>query len=199
MTLLEHRADVLPEQATPSRHRFTRDAYHRAGDLGLLGTEPRCELIDGDILDKMGQKEPHPTLIMQILFVIAGIFGQLYVRSQLPVVLTDDSEPEPDLAVTSQPRNVYTTSGDTPPASDVRLVVEISISTLHFDLMTKAGLYSRAGIPEYWVVDAANLRLVVHCDPTPAGYASVVSLDDTQSVSPIAAPHASLRVADLLP
>jgi Uma2 family endonuclease len=183
----------------PDRHRFTRAEYHRFAELDFFGFERRCELIDGDIIDKMGQKEPHPSLVIRLLFALASIFGQAHVRSQSPIVLTNESEPEPDVTVTAQSDQVYVASGETPSASDVRLVAEVSVSTLQFDLSTKALLYSRAGIPEYWVVDAANRRLVIHRDPTPAGFASIVSLDDTQTVSPTAAPRASLRVADLLP
>jgi Uma2 family endonuclease len=40
-------------------------------------------------------------------------------------------------------------------------VVEISDSTLGFDLTAKAELYARAGIVEYWVVYVAARRLIV--------------------------------------
>jgi hypothetical protein len=42
-----------------------------------------------------------------------------------------------------------------PRPGDLRLAVEISDTTLGFDLTTKAELYARAGIVEYWVVDVA--------------------------------------------
>ncbi len=40
-------------------------------------------------------------------------------------------------------------------------MVQISDTTLGFDLTTKAELYARAGIIEYWVVDVAARRLMV--------------------------------------
>ncbi len=33
-------------QAQPSRHRFTKDDYHRMGEAGILGEDDRVELID---------------------------------------------------------------------------------------------------------------------------------------------------------
>jgi Uma2 family endonuclease len=194
MTILETSA-----HREPGRHRFTRAEYHHFAELDFFGFERRCELIDGDIIDKMGQKEPRPTLVMRLLLAMVRIFGGEYVRSQAPIVVAEHSEPEPDVAIMVRSGDAILASGETPAAIDVVLVAEVSVFTLQFDLSTKAALYGRAGIPEYRVVDAANRRLVVHRDPTPAGYASVVSLDDTQTASPLAAPQNSLRVSDLLP
>ena len=100
--------------------------------------------------------------------------------------------------MTAQPASVYLAS-DTPPASDIRLVVEISDSTLAYDQNEKGPLYAAAGIAEYWIVDVNTRRLLVYRDPQPAGYASLQTLRATESVSPLAAPDASAPVAELLP
>ena len=43
--------------------------------------------------------------------------------------------------------------------SHVALAVEISDSTLKFDLTRKFALYAREGIPEYWVADVKGRKL----------------------------------------
>ncbi len=62
------------------------------------------------------------------------------------------NEPVPDLIVLNH--DSATIVSGNPQPSDLNLIVEISDSTL-FDLTTKAWLYARAGILEYWVLDVA--------------------------------------------
>ena len=183
----------------PQRTRFTRDQYHFLFDNGLLSEDRRYELAEGDVLEKMGQKEPHIGLIMRWVFALARVMGQSFVRCQAPIALTDYSEPEPDVVVTTDPAEVYIHSGNTPTAKEARLVIEVSVSSLKYDLEIKSRMYARAGIPEYWVSDVEGRRLIVHRNPTADGYASVVSLSEGESVSLLSAPHAVFVVADFLP
>jgi Uma2 family endonuclease len=59
------------------------------------------------------------------------------------------SQPRPDL-VLYRP-GIW--RGQHPGAADISLVIEISDSSLIFDLGQKLALCKSAGIPEYWVVD----------------------------------------------
>ena len=93
------------------------------------------------------------------------------------------------------------------PAPDaIRLIVEVSDSTLHYDLGGKSHLYAAAAIPEYWVIDVNALQLHVFRDPitdaeSPRGfkYASVQVLNPTVRIAPLTAPESSILVGDLLP
>jgi hypothetical protein len=50
--------ETLPAPpVNPQRKRFTRDEAHRMAELGLVSG--RYELVDGDLIDKMGQNPPH--------------------------------------------------------------------------------------------------------------------------------------------
>jgi Uma2 family endonuclease len=81
----------------------------------------------------------------------------------------------------------------------LRLIVEIADSTLGFDLKVKGALYARAGVPEYWVLDVAGRRLLVHRNPQSGRYTDVAAYSEQESVSPLAAPQAQFRVADAFP
>lgn len=69
-------------------------------------------------------------------------------------------------------------------------MVEVGDSTLRFDLTVKARLYGRAGIVEYWVLDVAGRRLIVHRGPAAGGYTSVAVYGESESVAALAAPGA---------
>jgi Uma2 family endonuclease len=58
-----------------------------------------------------------------------------------------------------------------PGPGDVGLVVEVSDTSLAQD-RKMAEIYSASGIPFYWIVNLADRKIEVHCDPGPAGYRS---------------------------
>jgi Uma2 family endonuclease len=109
------------------------------------------------------------------------------------LILGQDTDPEPDFAVIAgTPRG----SSGHPTTAD--LLVEVADSSLSFDTNEKRLLYARAGIREYWVVDVNGRRLLVHRDPQGGDYASQQALGPADAVSPLTAPAAAVRVADLL-
>jgi Uma2 family endonuclease len=86
-----------------------------------------------------------------------------------------------------------------PGPKDLHLVVEVSDTSLNFDLTTKAVLYARAGIPEYWVLDVSGRRLIVHRHPQSGKYTAVLVYNEQEAVAPLAAPHALFKAADAFP
>jgi len=80
---------------------------------------------------------------------------------------------------------------------DVLLVVEVSDRTLEFDRTVKAGLYARAGLEEYWIVDVRGRRVLVHREAADGRWQSIVAYGEGESVSPLAAPEAELAVTRL--
>ena len=186
-----------PDRGVRSR-RWTRDEYYRAWKAGIFGPEERLELLDGEILQKMTPLPPHATAMSKTAHVLATAFGPgCYVRQQLPITLNDHGEPEPDVLVVPGTPDDYATRHPGP--SDVRLLVEISDTTLRLDQGRKQKSYARAGIPEYWVVNLPARRLHVYREPTETGYQSVTYFGEKESVAPLAAPDASISVAGLLP
>src|SRR5262249_26191582 len=125
-----------------------------------------------------------------------------HVRAQQPLRLGPRSEPVPDIAVVSGPPEDYRQQHPT----TALLLMEVSDRTLWYDRRRKAGLYARAGIADYWIVNLKRRQLEVYRNPMPdaaryAGYrySNVTILTEAETVAPLAAPQASVAVADLLP
>src|SRR6185437_1804823 len=99
-TVIKPGAPVQRETGTRPR-RWTREEYHRAAECGVFKPGERLELLDGEILQKMSpQRTPHSTAMEDTARALEQAFGPgCYARRQLPLVLTDRSEPEPDVVV----------------------------------------------------------------------------------------------------
>lgn len=178
------------------RKRWTRVEVSAFESAGLLQNE-RLELIEGELLLKMGKNRLHTIGTWLLLKYLVDVFSLSKVQQEAPIDVhpqdIPSSEPEPDLIVLHEPVVSLSTSNPTP--KDLALVCEVSDSTLAFDLSRKADLYARAGINEYWVLDLINRRMIVHRAPTPGGYQSVQAFEATESVAPLAAPGALVHVA----
>lgn len=178
---------------------WTRDEIKVLQSTGLLdGTH--FELIDGELIDKMGKHRPHINCLWRVMQALEAVFGKGFVQQEAPVETapTDKrtNEPEPDACALLGRIDSYT---ETPKPADVLLVVEVADSTLHHDLTAKASLYARAGFPDYWVADLNGRTLHVLRDPVDGDYLTHLELAESASVQPLAAPGHSIRVADLLP
>lgn len=179
----------------PPRIPLTRQHYYLLFDAGLIPQQ--CELIDGEIIEKMPQGPQHTQALRRTERVMRRIFGEDYVFSQSPLILGVNDEPEPDVFVTSLPDTAFTQSH--PTVIDSHLAIEISVSTLDFDKGKKASRYAIAGVEDYWVVDVENRQLLVYRQPSPSGYEAPTVLTETDTVSPLANPTAVIPVKELLP
>src|SRR5262245_24342393 len=137
-------------EARVRTRKWTRVEYDRLVEAEILGPEDRIELLGGQLIVKEPQYSPHATAIQLVQRTLQSVFGPGWsVRPQMPIALDDESEPEPDVAVVrGDPRDYR----DAHPARPV-LVVEVAQSRLRFDRQHKGGLYARAGLPEYWIVN----------------------------------------------
>ncbi len=196
-------AAILP--ASPAadslrRKRFTRSEVDRMQDLGIFDGQ-RCELIDGDLIDKMGQNPPHAQAIRNLFLWLIGIFGPGRLQMQLPIEAkpgdSDWSLPEPDLAVLAEAGGDY---GKRHPRGDeLLLVVEVSDTSLRQDLTTKRDLYARASVGEYWVLDLQSRRLIVHRNPAHGEYRETAILTERDLASCPTRPEQTVAIRNLLP
>jgi len=148
-------------ESWPRPHRLTVHDYHRMAEVGVLQPDDRTELIEGEIVDMPPIGSQHASVVTRLTrLLIRTVDDSVDVRVQLPVRLIPRSEPQPDFALVEAKPDAYRSAH--PVAKDVLLLIEVSDSTLRFDLDVKARLYATQGIPEYWVIDLVNRRLVRH-------------------------------------
>jgi Uma2 family endonuclease len=193
---------VLPQTPPPDppRKRWSRAECSTLEELGMF-SQQSLELIDGELINKMGKKRPHVDTLTLLVGWLSGVFGVRFVNSETPIdVAPQDNptnEPQPDAIVLKHSYSGFRSM--TPQPHDLELVVEVSDTSLVFDLTTKAALYARAGIAEYWVLDIQGRRLVVHREPKAGQYSAIVAYGEDEAVAPLAAPEKPFRVADVFP
>jgi len=189
-------------QSEPMPHRWTIAEYRKLGETGIFSGR-KTMLIHGEVYTMVFPNPPHDYSLgvlddwLRIVFAAGH-----HIRNQMGFDVGTDNDPGPDLAVVTGTRKDHL--GRTPTAAV--MVVEVAETSLFLDTTEKAELYATAGVPDYWVLDVANRQLHVFRDPValPAGlgataYRSHTTHSESDTVSPLAAPTASIRVAELLP
>ena len=154
--------------------RFSRAEYDKLIDLGLFRPGEAIELLG----------------------------AAWYVRTQGPIGLDDESEPEPDVAVVPGGVEDY---GRAHP-SRVVLIVEVAETSLAVDREYKASLYARAGVPDYWILNLVDRMLEIYREPradaaAPFGWSYGRSgiIGPRASVTPLEVSGSSVPVSQLLP
>lgn len=195
--------EPLPPSGSAERPRITRELADWMRVSGEI--KGRYELIDGEIVSKMGQSPRHAYVVRRLTELLVRLFGARYIQIQLPIhVANVDStynEPEPDAAVLARPAEAYLDHLPGPP--DVLVVFEVADTSVMTDIHVKSRLYARAEVPEYVVLDLVERRAVVHTEPGPEGYGqiSVFAQDEAfplRAAGPVGAVEL-IQVATLLP
>ena len=178
-------------EVMPTTFRFTRAMYDRMGELGILWEGDRVELIRGEILT-MSPAGPSRSSIMDALVRWFGrrLPDEYVLRVQNPVALSDESEPEPDIAIVRPRPDHYRTQHPVP--ADILLMIEVADSLLDFDLGAKSHLYATALIPEYWVLDVHTLQTHIQRDPVNGQYHSVAIVERDAEISAATIPGFTL-------
>jgi len=180
-----------------ARRLFTREEYHRMGEVGILKETDRVELIRGEIVEMSPIGRRHYAFVNNLSqLLIIRLTGRAIVAVQGPIALADDTEPEPDLAVIRhrtppyKEREAYT--------EDAFLLIEVADTSLAYDRSTKLRLYAEAGIPEYWVVDCVAESVEVHRTPHADRYRDVTrAAAPSATVALQAFPDVTLTLAEI--
>jgi Uma2 family endonuclease len=186
---------ILSRYPVP-RHRLTRRDYYRLAEAGILDEDDRVELLEGQLVD-MSAIGPRHALAVDALneLLVMAAAGRAAVRVQNPIVLDDNSEPQPDFTLVRRPWDGY--PHEHPRPSDIYLLIEVADSSLEFELGAKLELYASAGIREFWVADLTSNRLLVHRRPRDGRYASVAVVDMSGTVQVEALPDVTISVAQI--
>lgn len=191
-----------PVAFEPRPRGWRRDEYYDMARSGWFRGQ-RVLLLAGEVIEMAAQGNWHSVVLGMSEHELRKIFPEdrFWVRTQRPLDLPDGtSDPEPDAAVVPGTFRDYTAH----PATAL-LVVEVADTSLRLD-RKKANAYAAAGVQDYWIVDLGGHQVEVYRQPVPDArepfayrYASIATLRPGDTINPVAAPHASVAVADLLP
>jgi Uma2 family endonuclease len=177
---------------------FTVDDCYKMAEVGILAPSERVELIRGEILVMSPTGPRHGAAIDKATQAMIRLAGDTaIVRTQGTVVLDRFAAPEPDIVLLRPRVDYYVTKN--PSAEDILLIIEVADSSLDYDATTKLSLYAILGVPEYWIADLQNNRLLVHSGPKGDTYRAFREFHSGETVAPLLLPDCRIPVEFLLP
>lgn len=180
------------------RKRFTSDEVSRMVKAGILPEESGWELINGEIIHRMGIGSKHAGTVIKLSKLLERLIGNIVlVSTQNPISIDLDNEPEPDISILKMRDDFYTEGHPQP--TDVLLLIEVSDSTLEFDRGTKKDIYAEAGIVEYWIVNLQNKTIETYLKPKGDNYFEMKVYEIGEEVYSQQIENLKINVADIIP
>lgn len=169
------------------------DEYVKLAELGFFEGE-RVELIRGRVVRMAPMGLEHAGTIQRMNTMLVRLFGDhAAVRPQLPMLVSNDTMPEPDFAIVDPlAPDVISERGHT------WLAIEIAQTSLRIDRQVKAALYAQARVPEFWIVNLVHHRLEVFRSPRGQQYRSKKTLGPGEVIRPLRFPDVAVQVSLLL-
>lgn len=118
------------------------------------------------------------------------------VSCQLPLRLSDSSEPEPDLMPLRPRADFY--AAQHPGPGDVLLLIEVADTSLDYDRCVKLPLYARHGVPEVWIVDLENRQVCFFRQPAGESYGDTTSSETPGPAAVAALPGVTIDLNGLM-
>lgn len=182
------RSAVLPDRIRPLR----RVEYEVLVNQGALD-DARVELLLGSLVEVTPQGPLHADIVRRLTERFASrLPATVQLRIQSPLAVSEDSEPEPDVAIV--PAADYTAAHP----QEAVLVIEVAHTSVHKDRGIKAALYATAGIPEFWLVNLADRVVEVHRQPVAGRYDVIERVAVGRTLAPFAFPDIQFRSDDLV-
>lgn len=186
-------------QGPPQKHTpYSAKEYFELAEVGIISPDEKAELLDGIVVAMSPQSPRHAACVYRATRTLVDAVPQAtIVRTQMPFLAADRSVPEPDIAVVPGEESDYETAH----LRRAYLVIEVAEATLAQDRLTKATIYARAAVPQYWIL---NLRDGVvewfrEPDRWNASYRQTGRATAGQGLQIEAFPGVSVQVSRLLP
>ena len=171
--------------------RLTVGEVYALQDAGVIDDRERFELIEGEIVPmaaaKLSDHERMKSRLVRRLNEALSARYQVYVETSIQ--LDRATLVEPDIAVWEGDPDSQDVRGP-----DILLLIEVSYSSIAYDIRVKAPLYAAHGVREYWVVDAVRKTIRVHRAPSTAGYDDVEEYEAHDEVAALLLPGVTVRL-----
>ncbi len=154
------------------RRKFTVEQYHKMVESDILKEDDRVELIRGEIIEMSPIGTKHAACVNRLVNLLIQRLGErIILAPQNPVVLSDNSEPQPDVTLL-QPREDFYENAH-PQPKDIFLIIEVADTTVKYDREVKIPLYAEENINEVWLVDINEQCVEVFREPASDGYRNI--------------------------
>jgi Uma2 family endonuclease len=172
--------------------RFTVQQYHLMHKAGVFTEGDRYELINGEIreMSPIGIKHAVCVTRLSTLFINC-LINKAIIWSQNPIHLSNNSEPQPDIAILKWRDDFYAEALPTP--DDILLIIEVADSTISYDRDVKMPLYAANGIPEMWLFDVNQQIIEGYSQPLASGYKRMQRYEQGDTLSLVAFPDVTLN------
>lgn len=152
--------------------RCSSDQYLGLIESGVLGPSDKVELING-VLSAMTPSGPnHTASVMNLAEFFMGLIPKYRLLIQGTVNIGEGNIFDPDLVVLKRRDKKHYHKHHARP-DDIRLIVEVSNSSIRRDREIKTGIYAAAGIAEYWIADLNTKTMIVQRQPKGESYEEV--------------------------
>ena len=179
------------------RKLFTVEEYDRMAKVGILDPDARLELLEGEIVEMSPVGERHIACVNRANRLFTKRLDEraiVSIQNALPI--SEDSEPQPDVVLLRPRDDFYAEKKGS--WEDALLVIEIADTSLRRDRDIKLPLYAKAGVVELWIEDLKRNTIFVYREPGPTTYATKLTFQRDDSISPVAFPDVVFRVSDLI-
>jgi Uma2 family endonuclease len=179
------------------RKKFMVGQYHQMIESGILTDRDRVELLNGEILEMSPVGRRHAACVDRLTeLLILRLASKVIVRTQNPIRLSDDSEPQPDIAILRRRDDFYARGHPQP--DDIFLVIEVADTTIEFDREIKIPTYAQENISVVWLVDLNAEVVEVFQEPTTQGYGNCQQFQPGQMLTIPNFPEIQLGVDQIL-
>ena len=163
-------------------------------ETGIIGPDERFELIEGDVVPR-----PRKTVAHQRIQDLLTRAFCLSVPSDISVGIAPTFKLGATTFLAPEIVLYRDIAGPLLVPAEALLAIRISDTSLGFDLGLKAALMARAGVVEYWVVNAQALEVTLHREPRSDGYGAIRRRGSTDPLQPAHPDLAGLnfRLAEL--
>jgi Uma2 family endonuclease len=186
----------MPAETDVQPHRFLVSDFHRIGEIAALKSNDHVELIDGRLIDMSPVSARHARAVDYLaLQVVEAVRRRAIVRVQNPIILNQQSEFRPDLAVVRLRDDRYGLAH--PRAEDALLIVEVGDAAVREDRDIKLPIYALASVPEVWIVDLEMSKLEIYRKPVGEAYSEIREIDKRPAIELSGLPEVHVDLSGL--
>lgn len=175
------------------RRRWTVAEIEAMVEAGVIDEDERFELIDGDVVPTSPKGNKHEAYKISLMdFWMARKTRNYRIAQETTFRLDHSSFLEPDFVF-------YDSKVKSPELAppNTLLAVEISDSTLRYDMGCKAKVYAQFNVPALWVLDVKTLDSHIFGQPTFDGYRTHRVVRPDETLAPEFAPELALKISEL--